>query len=84
MNGKIVVVIKDSQGNYHEILVSSNESKLIEISSGTPAAIVNPSPNMTSRVLVLADIAWKPDDNEMENTNFTNYDWNKWKDNDGV
>jgi len=28
---------------------------------------------------VLADVAWKPNDNEMENTNFKNYDWSKWK-----
>jgi hypothetical protein len=29
---------------------------------------------------VMADIAWKPNDNEMENSSFDNYDWEKWND----
>ena len=33
------------------------------------AAIINPT-NSISKVLVLADVAWKPNDNEMENTDF--------------
>jgi dTDP-4-dehydrorhamnose 3,5-epimerase len=41
------------------------------------AAIVNPN-NEISKVLVLADVAWKPNDNEMENVKFNNYDWSKW------
>ena len=80
--GEIVVVIKDNDEVYHEIHVSSNEPKLIEISNGTSAAIVNPS-GIISKVLVLADISWKPNDDEMQNTTFTNYDWKKWKNNDG-
>jgi len=27
----------------------------------------------------LADIAWRPNDNEMKNMKFEDYDWNKWK-----
>ena len=42
-----------------------------------PAAIVNPS-EMISKVLVLADISWRPNDNEMENSTFINYNWKKW------
>ena len=30
-------------------------------------------------VLVLADVAWRPNDNEMKNTSFDDYDWEKWK-----
>ncbi len=82
IDGEIVVVVKDNDGIYHEIHASSNESKLIEISNGTPAAIVNPS-RIISKVLVLADVSWKPNDNEMQNVMFPNYDWNKWKNNDG-
>ena len=82
IDGEIVVVIKDNDGVYHEIHASSNELKLIEISNGTPAAIVNPS-RIISKVLVLADISWKPNDDEMQNTTFTKYDWKKWKNNDG-
>jgi len=42
------------------------------------AAIINPSKDI-SKILVMADVAWKPNDNEMENTVFENYDWKKWK-----
>ena len=82
IDGEIVVVVKDNDGVYHEIHATSNEPKLIEISNGTPAAIVNPL-KIISKVLVLADISWKPNDDEMENVTFTKYDWNKWKNNDG-
>ena len=34
--------------------------------------------DQTSSVLTLADIAWRPNDNEMENVEFDDYDWNKW------
>ena len=56
----------------------SERPKLIEVSNDIPAAIVNPTANI-STVLVLADIAWKPGDNEMENVTFEDYDWGKWK-----
>ena len=78
LNGKMIIVVKDKDGKYHEIEVDSQESKLVSVSKGIPAAIINPSKNI-SKILVLADIAWKPDDNEMENVTFDDYDWNKWK-----
>ena len=46
--------------------------------NGVAAAIVNAS-NTKSKILVLADISWKPNDNEMKNIDFEKYDWNKWK-----
>ena len=78
LQGKMVIVIRDKNGKYHEIETDSLQSKLISVSNGTPAAIVNPSNNI-SKILVLADVAWKPNDNEMENITFDDYDWNKWK-----
>ena len=78
LNGKMVIVVQDTDGKYHEIETDSTEAKLISVSNGIPAAIVNPSQNI-SKILVLADVAWKPNDNEMENVSFENYDWNKWK-----
>ena len=79
INGKMAIIIKDSSGKYHEIEADAEKTPvLISVSNGIAAAIVNPS-NLTSKVLVLADIAWKPNDNEMENTKFEDYDWNKWK-----
>ena len=35
--------------------------------------------NEIARILVLADLAWRQDDNEMENVEFSDYNWNKWK-----
>ena len=37
---------------------------------------MNPSNNI-SKILVLADIAWRPNDNEMINVEFENYDFKK-------
>ncbi len=78
LEGQITLVIRDSKMNYHEVTVNSGEPKLVQVQKGIAAAIVNNSKNI-SKVLVLADISWKPDDNEMESVNFNNYEWNKWK-----
>ena len=78
LNGKMIIVVQDTDGKYHEIETDSTEAKLISVSNGIPAAIVNPSQNI-SKILVLADVAWKPNDNEMKNVTFDDYDWNKWK-----
>ena len=56
----------------------SEKPVLITVPNGIAAAIVNPNNNI-AKVLVLADIAWKPNDNEMKNIKFEDYDWNKWK-----
>ena len=78
LEGKMIIVIKDKNGNYHEIEADSETSKLVAVSNGIAAAIINPSKNI-SKILVMADVAWKPNDNEMENVTFDDYDWNKWK-----
>tara|TARA_X000001036_G_scaffold206204_1_gene193786 strand:- start:6317 stop:6760 length:444 start_codon:yes stop_codon:yes gene_type:complete len=78
IEGEIILVIKDNAGKYHEVKTNSEKSELIEVKNGVPAAIVNPITNL-SKVLVLADIAWKPDDNEMTNVEFQDYNWSKWK-----
>ena len=78
IDGKMTLVIKDNNNKYNEIEVDSQESKLISVSKGTPAAIINPSQSI-SKILVLADISWKPNDNEMENVTFDDYDCNKLK-----
>ncbi len=78
IDGKIVLIIKDKNENYHEIELDSEKPILVSVSNGIAAAIVNPNNNI-AKVLVLADIAWKPNDNEMKNIKFEDYDWNKWK-----
>jgi dTDP-4-dehydrorhamnose 3,5-epimerase len=74
------LIIQDNDGKFHEVKSDSDKPVLIAISNGTAAAIVNPTTKV-AQVLVLADIAWKPNDNEMQNTSFKDYDWNKWKKN---
>ena len=77
ISGDIVIVIQDNDGKIHEISTNLDTSILISVPNGMAAALVNPN-NEISKVLVLADIAWKPNDNEMENVKFDNYDWSKW------
>ena len=77
IDGEMVILVKDQEGVYHEIKINSNESKLVSVSNGIAAAIINPS-KKPSKILVLADKSWKPNDNEMENVEFENYNWKKW------
>ena len=78
VRGKVVFIIKDHQGRYHEIESSEDDPVLVHIPKNFPSAHINLSDNVSS-VLALASIAWKPNDNEMKNISFDDYDWNKWK-----
>ena len=78
IHGSVVLVIQDNDRKFHEIKVDSEKPVLITVSNGTAAAIVNPTTKI-AKVLVLADIAWKPNDDEMKNVSFDDYDWDKWK-----
>jgi dTDP-4-dehydrorhamnose 3,5-epimerase len=51
---------------------------LVFVPRGASSAHINLSQSV-SRVLALADIAWHPNDDEMENITFDDYDWEKWK-----
>ena len=77
INGEIVIILQDKDSQYHEIKINSKESKLVSISNGIAAAIINPSKSL-SKILVLADISWKPNDDEMKNSAFNDYEWKKW------
>lgn len=78
IHGKVVFVIKNENGEYVEIVSDSDNPKMIIVPKNTASAHLNLSDEI-SRVLVLADIAWRPNDDEMVNVEFDNYDWNKWK-----
>ena len=64
----IVIIIKSN----------SDEPVLIHVSNMVASAHIN-SGNEVARILTLADIAWKPNDNEMQNVTFDDYDMNKWR-----
>lgn len=78
IHGKVVFIIKDLSGKYIEIESSDEEPVLVFVPKNIPSAHVNIS-NKVSKVLTLADIAWKPNDNEMKNIFFNDYDWKKWE-----
>lgn len=78
IRGKVVFIVKDNMGKYHEIESSENKPLLVQIPKNIASAHINLSEN-TSTILTLADIAWRPNDNEMENVTFDDYDWKKWK-----
>jgi len=77
IHGKVVFIIKDVDGKYIEIESSEEKPVLVRIPKGISSAHVNPTKEV-GRVLALANIAWRPNDNEMENVSFTDYDWQKW------
>ena len=77
IHGKVVFIIKDKNGEYSEIESSAEKPVLVKVPKGIASAQINPT-NEIGRVLALADIAWKPNDNEMENVTFDDYNWKKW------
>ena len=77
IEGRIIIIIKDKSGAYQEIEMTSENPKLVSVSNGIAAAILNPTRNR-SKVLVLADVAWRPNDDEMTNVKFSDYDFKKW------
>lgn len=78
IHGKVVFIVKNNEGKYLEIESSDESPVLICVPKNWPSAHINLA-KQTSRVLTLADLAWKPNDNEMQNTQFDDYDWKKWK-----
>ena len=78
IHGKVIFIIKKNDGTYTEIESSSEIPNLVQVPKNSASAHINIS-NDISRVLAIADLAWRPDDNEMENISFDDYDWKKWK-----
>ena len=78
IRGKVLFVAKDHDGKYHEIESSEENPVLIQIPKGHISAHINIS-NEVSTILTLANPAWRPDEDEMENVTFDDYDWSKWK-----
>ena len=74
----MVFVIQKKSGEYEEIHTTADRPVLVIIPKNVSAAHINVSDDV-SRVLTLADLSWKPNDNEMQNISFNDYDWNKWK-----
>jgi len=78
IKGNVVFIIKKMDGTYEEIQSGENNPVLVQVPKNFASAHINLSAD-TSSVLVLSDIAWKPNDNEMKNLTFDDYDWKKWQ-----
>ena len=78
IHGKVVFVIKNNDGTYREIVSSEEKPVLVHVPKNISSVHINLSDTI-SRVLTLADLAWRPNDNEMKNDIFENYDWSKWQ-----
>ena len=77
IHGKVVFIIKDTDGKFYEIESGEENPIMVFVPKNIPSAHINIS-DKSSRVLALADVAWKPDDDEMVNTTFDDYNWKKW------
>ena len=77
IHGKVLFVIKNKQGEYVEKISTADKPLLIIVPKNMASAHLNLSKGI-SKVLTLADVAWKPNDNEMKNDDFIDYDWDKW------
>lgn len=78
IRGKVVFIAKDKSGKYHEIESSEEEPVLIQVPHEHASAHINIT-NEIATILTLANPAWRPNDDEMKNVAFDDYDWSKWK-----
>ena len=77
IHGKVVFILRSNEGKFLEIESSTENPVMVYVPKNMASAHINLS-NSTSTVLTLADLAWRPNDQEMKNTTFTTYDWKKW------
>ena len=80
IHGEVIFVIQKKSGEYEEIRTNADRPVLIVIPKNVLAAHINVNDGV-SRVLTLADLSWKPNNDEMKNISFNDYDWDKWKKN---
>ena len=46
----MIIVIQDKNGKYHEVEANSGSSKLVSVSNGISAAIINPSNDLFKNI----------------------------------
>lgn len=80
IRGKVVFVIKDLVGKFHEIQSSESDPVLVHVPKNYASAHMNLTDEI-STVLTIANLAWRPNDQEMKNIVFDGYDWTKWRNN---
>ncbi len=78
IRGKVVFIVKNNDGSYVEIESSEENPVLVQIPKNFASAHINTT-NQIATILTLANPAWKPNNDEMKNISFDDYDWKKWK-----
>jgi dTDP-4-dehydrorhamnose 3,5-epimerase len=78
IRGKVVFIIRDPSGKYHEIESGHDNPVLIEVPKNFVSSHINLS-NETSMILCLANPAWSPNDKDEHNVVFDDYNWKKWE-----
>jgi len=78
IHGEVIFVIQKKSGEFEEVRTNADKPVLIFIPKNVPVAQINVNDGV-SRILTLADMSWRPNDNEMKNISFDDYDWDKWK-----
>lgn len=78
IRGKVVFIIRDPSGKYHEIESGYDNPVLIEVPKNFVSSHINLS-HETSMILCLATPAWSPNDKDEHNVVFDDYDWKKWE-----
>jgi len=77
IRGKVIFIARNKEGKYLEIESSEENPVLVHVPPTFASAHINNS-NDIATILTLADPAWKPNDDEMKNISFEDYDWKKW------
>ena len=77
IHGKVVFILQTNEGEFLEIESSAENPVMIYVPKNMASAHINLS-DSSSTVLALADLAWRPNDQEIKHVNFINYDWKKW------
>lgn len=78
IKGKVMFVVQDKMGKYHEIESSYENPVLIEVPKTYASGHINIS-NEVSIILSLVNPAWRPDNRDEHDVTFEDYDWSKWK-----
>jgi dTDP-4-dehydrorhamnose 3,5-epimerase-like enzyme len=76
IRGRVLIVVKDADGTYHEFVSSEDNPVVIEVPANVPSATLNLSRDI-SAVLNLCNPAWHPENEDNYNVEFKDFDFEK-------
>ena len=74
VKGKILIIVRDHNGEYHETLSSEDNPVTVEVPANVPSASINLS-DETSLMLNLCNPAWHPENEDNYDVEFKDYDF---------